>query len=296
MAAGGTGEATGTPNATASLTTARSRAAVAGKERPTRLPRRDRGGPTLWFWLILAWQTFTRRDLRPLSWEMHDNYVAEGLHFLPEQGVFTLAVNHTMRRWTPRVLATIHQATLEKRPDLAAEWLVVVGYKEANLKGKPVWARWIVLRLRRIYTWIYKRWSYNALRLPMGNDRSSVQALREWKTRAFKQPAVVFPEGRGYATFREVRPGSGRWLATLGVPVLPVSIWWESAEKRWHIVFGPPVEWSVDARLHDLQIGLEIAFGLPPAEAPAWQEALAEWQSAHLETEATDLSPALVLK
>ncbi len=244
----------------------------------------DRGAPRIRFWLILVWQTLTGRDIRPLSREMHDDYVTEGLEYLPQEGVFALAVNHTMRRWTPHVLASIHHATLEKRPDLARDWLVIVGYREAKLEGRSEWVKWIVRQIRKGHTWVYRRWSYNALRLTMANDRSSsVQALREWKTRARRQPSIVFPEGHGYPTFGEVRPGAGRWLANLGVPTLPASIWWEEEVARWRIVFGPPIEWSAEPHLHDLQVGLEIAYGLPSAQAPDWQAALIDWQQAHEE-------------
>jgi hypothetical protein len=87
----------------------------------------------------------------------------------------------------------------------------------------------------------------------------------------------------GAQVFKEIRPGAGRWLAGMGVPVLPVSLWWQSDRQLWQIVFGPPLEWSEDPRLHDLQLGLEIALGLPPEEAPDWQEDLAGWQAAWTE-------------
>jgi 1-acyl-sn-glycerol-3-phosphate acyltransferase len=266
-------------------------------------PRPDRGGPRLRFWLILAWQTWRGRDLLPLSQETRDNYTVRGLENIPDQGVFTLAVNHTMRRWTPRLLAAVHHASIEKRPELARHWIVIVGYREANLTGRSRPARWVMLKIRRVHTWIYHRWSYNALRLPMDDQRADLQALRQWKTRARKQPTIVFPEGRGAKTFEQVRPGAGRFLAGLNVPVLPVSVWWETEGQRWQLVFGPPISWSADSRLHDLQIGLEIAYGLPSAEAPRWQTALAAWEEAYQAEDqqaeeganraAPDLSPTL---
>ena len=242
--------------------------------------RTEVGTPRLRFWVLLVWQTLSKRDLLPLSREMQDAYVVTGLEHIPEKGVFSLAVNHTLKRWTPRLLATIHQASLEKRPDLAGEWLVIVGYRETRLEGRSVVARWLIPRIRRFHQWIYQRWQYNVIRLPMFNERSSIQSLREWKERAKRQPTMVFPEGRGAKTFEEIRPGAGRWLSVIGVPVLPVSIWWDRENKGWQIIIGPPIEWSENPQLHDLQLGLEIAAGLPPDEAPLWQEHLVCWQAA----------------
>ncbi len=243
--------------------------------------RPDRGAPRLLLWLKLTWQTFTSCDLLPLSREMSDSYIISGLEYLPPAGVFTLAANHTTSRWLPRLLAALHQATLLKRPELAADWIVIVGYRNPRLARKGQLARFIVSQVRRITGWIFKRWEHNILRVPMASDRASIEALRDWKNRASRQPTIVFPEGRGTRTFEDVRPGSGRWLANLNVPVLPVSAWWEPAEKRWQIVIGPAIEWSQQNRLHDLQIGLEIAAGLPASEAPAWQEALHNWEAAY---------------
>jgi hypothetical protein len=243
--------------------------------------RPDKGAPRWRFWWLFLWQSLTGRDLLPLSREMADAFVVRGLENIPATGVFTIAVNHTMRRWTPRLLATLHQATLSHRPDLARDWLVIVGYREANIEGRPWWVRRLVKTVRAVYGWLHQRWDYNVLRLPMGNNRNSVEALRDWRERAPRQPAVVFPEGRGKDTFEEIRAGAGRWLAMLGVPVLPVSMWWEATANRWQIVIAPPIEWSEDASLHDLQVGLEIALGLPAEEAPSWQTALAAWENAH---------------
>lgn len=223
----------------------------------------------------------------PLSAENRDDFAVHGLENIPQQSVFTLAVNHTMRRWTPRLLSAVQHASMEKRPELARQWIVIVGYRETKTTGRNRLARWVILKIRRVHTWIYRRWSYNALRLPMDNQRAGMQALRQWKIRAQQQPTIVFPEGRGSKTFEQVRPGAGRFLAGLNVPVLPVSIWWEAAEARWQVVFGPPIAWSADGHLHDLQIGLEIAYGLPPVEAPAWQKALKDWDEAFREGQDT---------
>lgn len=255
-------------------------------EKEARRQRRlDRGAPSLRFWYLLLRQTLGERNLLPLSEEMRDRFVVKGLEYLPKEGVFTLAVNHTLKRWTPRLLSAVHHATMQTRPELALDWLVIVGYWRANLEAKPFAVRWVVERIRAFYTVAFDRWRYNCLRLPMQSTNSknaqiNLTALREWKGRAKKQPTIVFPEGIGARVFKEIRPGAGRWLANLGVPVLPVSVWWDSSLQLWHVGFGPTIEWSEDPELHDVQLGLEIALGLPPEEAPSWQEDLANWQAA----------------
>lgn len=257
-------------------------------------PRPDRGAPRLRFWVILLWQTFRQRNILPLSREMADPYEVHGLEHLPETGIFSLAVNHTNRRWLPRLLASVHQATMEKRPDLGREWLVIVGYRQARLEGRPWYARRFILTLRGVFDRLWRRWNGNALRLQMAardKDRVNIEALREWRQRARKQPTIVFPEGRAAPTFEDIRPGAGRWLASLDTPVLSVAAWWEEDKNRWQIVFGPVVQWSKNARLHDVQIGLEIAYSLPPEQAPDWQDDLAAWRQAHAPKQAEQPAP-----
>jgi len=238
--------------------------------------------PRLRFWFVLAWQTIRHRSIVALSQEMKDPFYPQGLENLPAQGSFVLAVNHTNVRWTPRLLASIHVATLERRPDLAKEWLVVAGSRALRLhRLRYPWQRWFAIGFRRVLSQVYRRWAYNCVRIPLGNEKASLRALREWRTRATKQPSLVFPEGRGAATFQQVRPGAGRWLARLGVPVLPVAAWWDDSRGGWALDFGLPLEWATQPALHDLQLGLAMAETLPTAEAPDWQEALLRWQVAH---------------
>ena len=257
-------------------------AVAASKRRwQSQINRQDRGAPRLRFWPMLVWQTLTSRQMWPLSREMRDPYRVSGLEYLPRQGVFTLAVNHTMQRWLPRLMSAVHHATIEIRPDLAGDWLVVVGYRRVRLEGRKPFTRFIIQTGWRFSDWLFQRWQHNIIRLPMADGRASVLALREWRKRAKTQPSFVFPEGRGAKTFEDIRPGAGRWLAGLGGPVLPVSAWWDETIGSWQIVFGPPIEWSGQVRLRDFQIGLEIAAGLPPEHAPTWQAALQEWEAAY---------------
>jgi hypothetical protein len=212
---------------------------------------------------------------------MTEPFYCEGLENLPEANTFVLAVNHTNVRWAPRLLATVHSATTKRRPDLASDWLVIVGNREPRLERLRPWQRGFAVWIRRQFDRIYQKWTYNCLRLPMSNERASLRALRDWKARAKQQPSLVFPEGRGAMTFKEVRAGSGRWLATLGMPVLPTAVWWDEKRDCWAINFGAPVEWAAQVNLHDLQLGLAIADAMPPEEAPDWQEALTRWRTVH---------------
>ncbi|MEI6046470.1 MAG: 1-acyl-sn-glycerol-3-phosphate acyltransferase [Chloroflexota bacterium] len=251
---------------------------------PVRKKRVRKGppdAPRLRFWFILAKETLTTCSIVALSLEMAEPFHCIGLENIPEQGSFVLAINHTNVRWTPRMLASIHLATIQRRPELAEEWLVIVGHREPRLERLQPWQRWFALKIRRFYDQIYHRWKYNSLRLPMDNDGASLKALREWRIRSKTQPSLVFPEGRAATTFREVRLGSGRWLAALGVPVLPVAGWWDETRKGWVLDFGLPIEWSAQTNLQDLQLGLAIAEALPPEEAPDWQAALTRWRTVH---------------
>ncbi len=212
---------------------------------------------------------------------MAEPYSVFGLENLPLQGTFVLALNHTSTRWTPRQLATVHLATLQRRPDLKSDWLVVVGYRALRPERYTGWQRKLVGKVRRLIERVISRWDYNCFRLPTIREGVSLTSLREWRARAKNQPSLVFPEGRASQFFREVRPGSGRWLASLGLPVLPVATWWDLEKNKWIIDFGPPVEWTEQSHLQDLQLGLAIANALPPEEAPDWQERLELWEAAH---------------
>lgn len=244
--------------------------------------------PPLSFWMVLARETLTSRNIVCLSNEMADPFDCIGLENIPAEGTFALAVNHSDVRWTPRLLASLHLATQARRPDLAKEWLVIVGNRAPRLERFNRAQRWIALKIRGVFDRIFRRWNYNCLRIPLGNERASLKALREWRARAKEQPSIVFPEGRASATFKEVRPGSGRWLANLGVPVIPVAAWWDESRDEWVFDFGEPIEWADRSNLHDLQLGLAIAEALPPQDAPDWQEALTRWRKAHSSPEASE--------
>jgi hypothetical protein len=265
------------------------------RRKKKRLRKGPPDAPRLRFWFMLAKETLKERSILPLSREMLDPFFPQELENLPEEGSFVLAVNHTNVRWTPRLLASVHHATIQRRPDLAKEWIVITGTREPRLEKLPYrWQRRFAVTVKRLADRIFERWSYNCIRIPMADERLSLRAMREWRSRAKQQPSLVFPEGRGAMTFKEVRRGSGRWLANIGVPVLPVAAWWDEARNGWILDFGAPIEWAADPALHDLQLGLAIAEALPPEEAPDWQEALGRWHAAHTEIENEEIKTPLI--
>ncbi len=200
----------------------------------------------------------------------------EGLRFLPTAGVFVLAVNHGKGRRALDGIAAVLATANRARPDLANRYLLVAGQRRRDLRKLPRLGRLI----RRIVVWTFQRWERNVVRIPLGNADVSISSLRQWRQRVRRQPTLVFPEGRGRETFEAVRTGSGRWLATIGIPVLPVAVWWEGEDPT--VRFGPPIAWAGRSALHDAQLGLAIAGLLPATHAPAWEPALRRWREAHV--------------
>lgn len=254
---------------------------------PRRLPidpnlRAYYGRPTpgrwLIFWAGFTFETFTRRRLsRVVKWRLGEARLeVKGLENLPEGAGFVLAANHYHGWPAFDVVGAVFAAASRGRPDVADRLAIIVGRRERVRQGKPP----IPARLtRRLLNFAYQRWSANVERLPLGNQRASIQTLREWRSRARQQPTLVFPEGKARLQFGLVRPGAGRWCARLGVPVVPVGVWYY--EGGWQVRIGKPIEWARRAELHDVQLGLAIADLLPPEIAPRWQNGLAQWRAAH---------------
>jgi hypothetical protein len=192
-------------------------------------------------------------------------------------GAFVLAANHHSARRTLDVIAATLAAANQARPDLANRYLLVSGRRGRDSRELPALGR----LFRLAVNWALLRWGRHLVRIPLGNSHASIASLREWRLRARRQPSLVLPEGRGRLSFGAVRPGSGRWLATFGVPVLPAGVWWEGEQPR--VRFGAPIIWAGRSELHDAQLGLAIANLLPSEYAPAWQEALIRWRAAHAE-------------
>jgi 1-acyl-sn-glycerol-3-phosphate acyltransferase len=199
----------------------------------------------------------------------------EGLENLPKQGVFILAINHYRGSLTLDVIASVLTSANQARPDLADSYVIVSG-KRAPRRTKLMLPAHF---LRKIVEWVFRRWAQHHAQVMLSSANVSIKALRTWRTRIQQQPVLVFPEGKANLQFKQIRPGAGRWLAALSVPVIPVGVWWYAG--TWQLRFGPPLHWSHRQELLDFQLGLTMAALLPPELAPDWQTALTDWQTAH---------------
>jgi hypothetical protein len=222
------------------------------------------------FVLTLMVETLGRRRLsRVLAQRLGSAPLAVGgLDAVPARGPFVLAVNHHRAGATMQVVAAAVLAAARARPDVADACALVIGQRT----GARRWARAIAAA-------VFRRWARNVIRVPTHNEQPSLASLRAWRRRVAEQPVLVFPEGRAAPAFGDIRPGAGRWLASLKAPILPVAVW--PHEGGFRVELGHPMEWAKRAELHDLQLGLAIAAMLPAELAPAWQETLARWREVH---------------
>lgn len=236
----------------------------------------------LCFWATFIRESFTLCRLAPLVdlWPGTRSESVEGLEHLPAAGSFILALNHFGGGSTLGVLSATIKAVSRARPDSLESLLIVQGVR-GRTSGRGL--------LRRLVWYILARWKGHLIALPLGNESPSLTALREWRDRARQQPSLVFPEGRARLRFGTVRPGAGRWLASLEVPVLPVAVW--CTKEGWHVRVGPIIEWSHRQELLDWQLGLNIATLLPEDLSSLWQEPLARWKGAY-DAAVDDPSPA----
>ncbi|HEX2913074.1 MAG TPA: 1-acyl-sn-glycerol-3-phosphate acyltransferase [Chloroflexia bacterium] len=235
-------------------------------------------GRWLYFWFGFLLETLTKRRLaRLVKLRLGKTPLSppQGLEKLPATGTFVLAANHFSGWPVIDVIPAILTAANRQRPDLADDYLIIVGRREPRRSNPPLPAR----LSRKVINFAFARWSKNVIRLPLDNRQVSIKFLREWRTRVQKQPVLVFPEGKARLEFGPVRAGVGRWFSNLDVPVVPVGIWWH--ENTWHVRIGPAIEWSSRNELHDFQLGLAIANLLPPELATRWQKALNEWRATH---------------
>jgi hypothetical protein len=199
-----------------------------------------------------------------------------GKEFLPAQGTFILAANHYKGSATLDVATAIFFAAGQARPEFAEQFLLIAGQRQRKrTRPRPLPARVI----KRVTDFTYRRWHKTILRIALGNERTSIKALREWRKRLRQQPALVFPEGKAMLQFNVVRAGAARWLQAQNIPVIPVGVWWQNG--IWHISFGKAIQWSPRRELYDLQLGLNIAALLPKELAPRWQKGLQQWKAVH---------------
>lgn len=233
----------------------------------------------LGFWASVALETVTRRRFsRVLARRLAGRAVlATGTEALPGAGTFVLAVNHFEAGQSLDVIAAVLAAAARARPGVGDDCLVVVGQRA---RSGPA-SRWSDLA-RWLAGGFFRRWAPNVIRIPTGGGAPGLAALRAWRRRMERQPALVFPEGIAGRELGSMRAGAGRWLGGLSVPTVPVGVWW--CEAGWSVAFGAPIDWARRADLHDLQLGLAIAALLPASIAPAWQALLTRWRTAHEET------------
>lgn len=231
------------------------------------------------FWLRLALETAGRRRLQRLvAARMRSERLSavDGLGCIPSGGAFVLAVNHFSGRPAFDTAGAVLSALARVRPDSVDQMTVIVGQKRIVPRSR---AQAVTLRIvRGGLDRLFRRWHAHAVRIPLKNADPTPAGLREWRQRA--KPVFVFPEGKAAVTFGSIRRGAGRWLASLGQPVVPVAVYWKRGEG-WTVRFGPPLEWTHRPDLRDVQLGLSMAALLPTALAPGWQDDLARWRAAH---------------
>jgi hypothetical protein len=235
-------------------------------------------GRRLRFWALLVLETLTRRDLARLARTrlgLGQPAVVTGLDHLPRLGTFVLAVNHYDRGLTLDVAAAVLLAAGRARPEVGCQLMIVSGQR-----ARPPARGWLRFHpgLALVDYW-HRRWAGHLLRLPWRNRAPSIAALRAWRQRLARQPALVFPEAQASLRFGTIRPGAGRWLGTLAEPTVPVGVWWQAG--GWQVRFGPPLRWSHRPELHDYQLGLMMAALLPADLAGAWRDDLCRWRAAH---------------
>jgi 1-acyl-sn-glycerol-3-phosphate acyltransferase len=230
-----------------------------------------------WIWYTIATVIYPRFSSLVCLRRFADKPIqVEGLENLPISGSFVLAANHYRGAITLDVIAAILATVKQVRPEVLEEFILVVGQRASKRKKKPP----IPARLtKKLINYSYRRWSKNVIRVALGNERASIKALREWKMRVKQHPALVFPEGKARLVFGNIRPGAGRWLNSLGLPIIPVGVWWYNG--GWHVRIGKPIKWSVRPELFEAQLGLNIAALLPKELTGQWSSKLKIWQEVH---------------
>lgn len=233
------------------------------------------------FWGGFFYETLTSRDLlRLVDLRLNQTQVqiVEGSENIVTNQTFVLAVNHYGEQMTFDVIAALFAAIHVIRPEILNRWLIVVGQRQPNYqKGKIKES--IIQYIRNLVAIFYKRWDNHVIRIPLDNELPSIKSLRAWRKRCLLQPMVVFPEGKVDLEFDAVRPGTGKWLSSLNVPIIPVGIWYH--QTQWYIRLGHAINWSTEIELRDIQLNLCIASLLPTVLVEVWHDDLRQWKLSH---------------
>jgi len=231
------------------------------------------------FWAIAIVETLgARRFARVLEARLQGRALdVSGAEHVPREGAFVLAVNHYHAGLTLDVIAATLRGASTVRASLESECAVVTGHRVRSTRhpGRALRAmRWLVGRF-------FARWSANVVRIRMSGDDGvfGLAGMRAWRTRAEAGPTLVFPEGVAVGDLTQIRPGAGVWLASLGMPVIPVGVCWQG--ERWRVSFGAPMQWAKRRDLRDVQLGMAMAELLPDELAAAWGEMLARHREVH---------------
>ncbi|MBS2012676.1 MAG: hypothetical protein JST00_07315 [Deltaproteobacteria bacterium] len=233
------------------------------------------------FWVVATIETLgARRFARVLAARLADRVIdIEGLEHVPRGGAFVFAVNHYHAGLTLDVVAATLRAAARARPRIDDECAIVTGHRVAT-PGAARPSRF-VRALRWLAGRFFARWSANVVRIRIGASEGvfGLAGMRAWRARAEEGPTLVFPEGVARGDLTAMREGSGSWLASFGMPVVPTGVHW--AGDRWRVAFGRPITWARRRDLRDVQLGLAIAALLPPELAPSWTELLDRFTSVH---------------
>lgn len=231
------------------------------------------------FWAIAIVETLgARRFARVLAARLHGRALdVSGAEHVPADGAFVFAVNHYHAGLTLDVIAATLRAASEARPGIDSECAVVAGHRvrSTHNPGRVLRAvRWLAGRF-------FARWNANVVRIRIGAEEGvfGLAGMRAWQTRAKAGPTLVFPEGVAHGDLVTMREGVGAWLASFGVPVVPVGVCW--SDGRWRVEIGAPMQWAKRRDLRDVQLGMAIASLLPEELAPAWSAMLARHRAVH---------------
>lgn len=249
---------------------------------------RPRALSVAWDWLVLAWVTLTSASIATLLRRLSrpDPVRVEGAEHLPERPAYVLALNHFSDGATGATVRAALDAVRDARPTHIERVLMVGGRRERA--RRTVISRMFARVGGAVARWVRARWREHFVVISMEGTSSDWGALRAWKRVARERVSVVFPEGIAGYELGAMRDGAGRWLAVMGVAVVPCAVWFDGVQ--WVVRVGAPVRWAANKRVHDAQLGLAIASLLPENLRGEWSSDLERWRRARADS--TAFSPS----